>query len=136
MVILDTNVLSALMERRPSAVVDWLDRQAASGVWTTAITMYESRLGIALLPVGRKRTGLADRFEEMVGGPLRGRVLPLDAEAAEAAARLRAARRLRGIEVEVRDTLIAGIVLVRGATLATRNVRDFPDIPVVNTWEG
>ena len=134
-VILDTNVLSALMHGQSSAVIGWLDRQAASGIWTTAITVYESRFGIALLPDGRKRTVLAERFEAMVGGPLRGRVLPFDAAAAEMAARLGASRRARGVSVEVRDTLIAGIVLVRGARLATRNVRHFPDVAVVNPWE-
>ena len=72
MVILDTNVLSALMERRPSAVVDWLDRQAASGVWTTAITMYESRLGIALLPLFLiERDLAAGRLVPAFGGPVR-----------------------------------------------------------------
>jgi hypothetical protein len=38
-ILLDTNVLSALMRQRPDAeVIHWLDRQARTSVWTTSIT--------------------------------------------------------------------------------------------------
>ena len=127
--------MSALMDGRPSSVVEWLDRQPARSIWTTAITVYENRFGIALMQEGRRRAHLARRFEDMIAGPLRGRVLPLDADAAAAAAALGAARRARHVDIEVRDTLIAGIVLAHGATLATRNTRHFPDIQVVNPWD-
>jgi len=37
----------------------------------------------------------------------------------------------------MRDTQIAGIVLARRASIATRNVRHFEDlrVPVVNPWK-
>ena len=43
---------------------------------------------------------------------------------------------MRGRPRELRDTMIAGIVLSRHATLATRNVRDFDDISasIVDPW--
>ena len=48
MIILDTNVLSALMRTKPDAeVTAWLDQQPAQSVWITAITMFEARFGIA-----------------------------------------------------------------------------------------
>ena len=54
MIILDTNVLSALMSVKPeAAVVAWLDRQPAESVWITSITLFETRFGLALLPKGR-----------------------------------------------------------------------------------
>lgn len=38
MILLDTNVLSALMRREPdAAVVDWLDTQPAESIWTTSL---------------------------------------------------------------------------------------------------
>jgi toxin FitB len=41
-ILLDTNVVSALMARRPEqAVVEWLDAQPSESVWTTAITVFE-----------------------------------------------------------------------------------------------
>jgi predicted nucleic acid-binding protein len=50
---------------------------------------------------------------------------------------LTAQRRRTGRNVEIRDTQIAGIVVARGATLATRNVRDFDDIDarIINPWD-
>ncbi|MBF0305409.1 MAG: hypothetical protein HQL41_07155 [Alphaproteobacteria bacterium] len=52
------------------------------------------------------------------------------------AATIAARRRLAGQAVEFRDTQIAGIVLVRRAIPATRNVRHFADIAaqVVDPW--
>ena len=56
MIILDTNVLGALMRSVPDAtVVRWLDRQPAESVWVTSITLFETRFGLALLPSGRRR---------------------------------------------------------------------------------
>jgi toxin FitB len=43
MIILDTNVLSALMRTVPEArVVAWLDRQPGESVWITSITLFEA----------------------------------------------------------------------------------------------
>ena len=41
-----------------------------------------------------------------------------------------------GRNIDTRDTQIAGIVMSRNATLATRNVRDFDDLDIalVNPW--
>ncbi len=48
MILLDTNVLSALMRDPPdAAVVDWLDTQAPEQVWTTAVNAFEVRFGLA-----------------------------------------------------------------------------------------
>jgi predicted nucleic acid-binding protein len=56
MIVLDTNVLSAVMQREPEpTVVAWLDRQPSESVWTTVITVFEIRFGIALLAPGRRR---------------------------------------------------------------------------------
>jgi len=49
-----------------------------------------------------------------------------------------AGRRQAGRPVELRDTMIAGIAIARHATLATRNMRHFADLPiaVVDPWAG
>lgn len=46
MIVLDTNVLSALMRRdADETVVTWLDLQPSESVWTTAVTVFEIRFG-------------------------------------------------------------------------------------------
>ena len=138
MIILDTNVLSTLMNSRPDvAVVAWLDRQPTESIWITSITVFESRLGLALLPGGRRRQLLEAAFEQIVAVDLDDRVLDFDRGADAAAAALAAYRQRAGKPVDMRDTQIAGIAVSRRATLATRNVRHFADlqVPVVDPWD-
>lgn len=138
MIVLDTNVLSALMRATPEAVVvSWLDRQPAESIWITSITLFEARLGLALLPRGRRRQALDETFDRLLELDLENRVLDFDSAAATAAAALAAQRQKAGRAVDMRDTQIAGIALARRATIATRNVRHFQDlkIAVVNPWD-
>ena len=138
MIILDTNVLSALMRTAPDAsVVAWLDRQNAESVWITSSTLFEARLGLALRPKGRRRQALETSFARLLQEDLQNRVLDFDSAAAAEAALLAAARQRTGKPVDMRDTQIAGIALARRATLATRNIRHFSDltVPVIDPWD-
>ncbi|MGB9382209.1 MAG: type II toxin-antitoxin system VapC family toxin [Candidatus Binatus sp.] len=137
MIVLDTNVLSALMRREPeSAVVEWLDLQPAESVWTTAVTVFEIRFGLELIAPGRRRRQLEDAFRRALDEDFQGRILAFDDEAADEAAGRAAERRAAGKSVDFRDVEIAGIVAARRATLATRNVRHFQDlrIELVDPW--
>ena len=139
MILLDTNVLSALMRTRPDAVVvAWLDAQAPESVWTTAVNVFEIRFGIELLPASRRRKALEEAFDAMLRDDLDGRIAAFDGAAAEEAAKLAARRQRRGRPVELRDTQIAGIALARRAAVATGNVRHFDglNVNVVNPWAG
>jgi toxin FitB len=137
-IILDTNVLSALMRVRPDPkVAAWLDEQPAQSVWITAITVFEARFGISLLPPSPRRREIERAFIQVLRQDLEGRVLDFDEAAAEMAASLAAERQRTGRAVDFRDTQIAGIALARRATLATRNTKHFADlsVPLVNPWE-
>ena len=138
MIILDTNVLSALMRDEPEeAILHWLDHQPADSVWITSITLFETRFGIALLPRGTRQRALEASFDRLVQVDLENRVLDFDSAAAVEAATLAAVRQKAGRPVDLRDTQIAGIALARRATLATRNVKHFQGlkIPVVDPWQ-
>lgn len=136
MILLDTNVLSALMQRTPpQVVIDWLDAQAARSIWTTTVTVFEVEYGIARLPDGRRRTALETAFREVISEDLEGRILPFDVPAAIAAGQLSAALARTGRTVDVRDVQIAGIARARKAVVATRNVRHFADAcKTVDPW--
>lgn len=138
MIILDTNVLSALMRSKPDVpVVEWLDAQPAESVWTTAVTVFEIWTGISLLDPGQRRDTLHTLFTGLLAEVLDGRVLPFDERAAHEAGALAAARQRAGKVAEIRDVQIAGVALARRATVATRNVRHFvwPEVDVVNPWD-
>jgi len=136
MTILDTNVVSALMQDPPEPrVINWLDQQMRTSIWTTSITVLEIQSGLLVMPAGKKQTRLSEIFERILNS-LDHRIAAFDEEAAGQAANLAAARQKKGRIGELRDTMIAGIVLTRHASLATRNVAHFSDIStaVVNPW--
>ena len=138
MIILDTNVISALMREEPEErVVTWLDQQPAQSVWITSVTLFEARLGIALLPKGKRQRALEAAFGRLVQEDLENRIADFDATAAHEAATLAATRQKAGRHVDLRDTQIAAIAVTRRATLATRNIKHFHGlrIPVVDPWK-
>ncbi|HKT47175.1 MAG TPA: type II toxin-antitoxin system VapC family toxin [Candidatus Acidoferrales bacterium] len=138
MIVLDTDVVSALMRAEPEQrVVEWLDYQPRASIWITAITVMEIQLGVRMMSPGRRQAALTKSFQELVEQRIEQRVAPFDMVAAEKAAALMSSRRLRGQPVDVKDTMIAGIAEALGATLATRNVPHFADltVAVVNPWE-
>ncbi len=136
MIILDTNVLSALMQQTPDThVIKWLDRQPRTSIWTTSVTILEIRFGLQIMTGGKRRSLLMQAFETALDA-MGNRIASFDAAAAIQAAELMAARQKRGRSGDLRDTMIAGIVLAHHATLATRNTSHFQDlsVPVVNPW--
>ena len=136
MIILDTNVLSALMRQAPDTkVVAWLDRQPRTSIWTTSVTVLEVQFGLQTMPGGKRRSALVQEFETLLEA-IGHRVASFDLEAAGQAGDLMAARHKKGRPGDLRDTMIAGIVLARHATLATGNTAHFADasISLIDPW--
>ena len=89
MIVLDTNVLSALMRHLPDrSVVEWLDKQPRTSIWTTSITILEIRYGLQILPIGKRRSALLQAFEKVLLEKIESRVAPFDTAAAQPAVRL------------------------------------------------
>jgi hypothetical protein len=90
---------------------------------------------LQIMALGKRRSLLFQAFEALLDN-LGHRVAPFDADAAQEAGDLMASRQKKGRSGDLRDTMIAGIVLACHATLATRNVAHFADISalVINPW--
>ena len=137
MIVLDANVVSEMMEVEPDAQVSaWLDRADESSLWLTAILIFEIKGGLDYMVEGRRRQRLITAFNSILRMGFEDRVLPFDREAAVAAGSIEAERKSRGRPIDIKDTLIAGIAVSRGAAIATRNVRHFEDLPVevIDPW--
>lgn len=137
MIVLDTNVVSELMRRRPdAAVIGWIDGLDASGLMLTAVTAAELLHGVSRLPNGARRRWLAAAVHDMLVEDFDGRVLPFDGAAALHYGELVAAREHAGRPIGVADAQIAAICRHHGATLATRNGRDFEatGVEVFDPW--
>lgn len=88
------------------------------------------------MPAGKKRVSLSEDFERLLDR-IEHRIAVFDEQAARLAAELTGLRQKKGRVGELRDTMIAGIVLSHHASLATRNTARFSDISatVVNPWD-
>ena len=139
MFVLDTNVVSELMRERPQPrVLAWLDGQLTSMLFVTAITEAEVRTGIAILPDGERRRGLAAAADRAFGVLFAERILPFDSDAASAYATIAAERRAAGRPMSHADCQTAAVARSRGASVVTRDVDDFEGcgIDLTNPWSG
>lgn len=137
MIVLDTNVVSELLRPAPAKQVGaWLSVQDGATIYFTAVGEAELRHGVAILPPGRRRTGLSRAIEGILEEDFRDRILPFDRAAASAYAAIAAERRAAGRPISQFDCQIAAIARARGATVATRNTGDYEGcgIEVIDPW--
>ncbi len=131
MLVLDTSVLAALMQREPDpALIGWLDAQPHASVWTTTLTVAEVEASFAEVADAARRERLEAAFAAVLTDDLEGRVLVFDRAAAAAAAALTARERRAGRVLTTRDALVAGIVMARKGTLATGEAQRFTRLGV------
>ncbi|TAE34799.1 MAG: type II toxin-antitoxin system VapC family toxin [Alphaproteobacteria bacterium] len=137
MIILDTNVISELMRPLPDEkVTAWLGNRAKLHYGITTITIAEITRGIERLAIGKRQDDLRSRFAQFVNEAFHGRIYSFDEEAAQNYATIATNRERSGLHADPMDMLIAAIVKVHKATLATRNIKDFTecDITIMNPW--
>lgn len=138
MILLDTNVVSEPLRPAPDArVTEWIDAQALETLFLSAITVAELRAGLALLPAGKRRSGLQTSFETRVMPLFSGRVLAFDLGCTHAYADLTAKARASGLAIASAEGYIAAIAVANGLTVATRDTSPFKaaGIAVVNPWQ-
>ena len=133
MCLLDTDVLSNLLRRKPSAsLIAKISSIPRGQQFTSSITLGEMLYGAYRM---RDRTHLfLQRIRSIFQEDLP--VLPFDRSAAERYGRLRADLDRRGTPLADADLRIGSIALARGLTVVTGNVRHFQRIPglAVENW--
>ena len=138
MIVLDTNVLSETLKPLPNAaVVAWMAGQPRSTLFTTTVVEAEILYGVELLADGARKIQLQAALKAIFTEDFSGQVIPFDRDCAEAYAAIAANRKNLGQPISQFDAMIAAATASRGATLATRNLRDFADcgIRLINPWE-
>lgn len=137
MIVLDTNVLSEVLRPQPEPkVLVWLAAQPETALFTTTITRGELLYGVHLLPKGRRREALQRAVMAIFDEDFNQRMLPFDSHAADAYAEIASVRRTKGRPISQFDAMIAACARSRGASVATRNTRDFGGcgIQLINPW--
>lgn len=136
MIIVDTNVWSEALRAKPNpTVINWLRRHADRAT-LTAVSVFEMRHGVALLPYGARRTDLETQINRMIS-EMAARTLSYDSASAIAHARFAASARVDGRALSREDGQLLGIAAAHGYEVATRNVRDFEGfgIAIINPWQ-
>lgn len=137
MIVLDTNVLSEILRPSPAReVMSWMASQPNTSIFTTTITMGELLYGVQRMPDGQRKVELLAAVQGIFDQDLAGRILSFDMAGADAFARIASSRKLAGQPISQFDAMIAAITQSRGATLATRNIKDFGNcgIDLINPW--
>ena len=137
MIVLDNNVLSEVLRPVPDpSVLDWLTNLPRASLFTTTVTRGEILYGIRLLSDGKRRRGLWDAATKIFDEDFADQVLSFDSDAADMYAEIAASRRTAGKPISQFDAMIAAMARSRGASLATRNAKDFEDcgVDVIDPW--
>ena len=118
-------------------IVSWVAERATSSRFLTAVTEAELRFGLALMPPGKRRAGLAAGLKRMLETGF-ATAFCRSTAAWRAYVGIAAARRQMGRPVAQADCQIAAIARARGMAVATRDIRDFEDmgIEIFDPWEG
>ena len=138
MVVLDTNVVSELTRLRPRPeLIAWFNSRNREDLFVTVITITELCYGVGIMPAGETRERVSLANETMLNEKFAGRILNLDESAAREYADILAYHRVNELPADRHDCMIAAIARSNGASVATRNLRDFRrcGIQVINPWE-
>lgn len=137
MILLDTNVVSELRQRRGGPdprVAHWIGRQTEGTLFLSAATILELERGVLLMERRDRRQGQALRrwLKDGIFPAFEGRVLPMDIPVALTCAALHVPDRRPEM-----DAIIAATALVRNFSLATRNIADFAGtgVRLVDPWQ-
>jgi hypothetical protein len=92
--------------------------------------------GLGLLADGPRKQALSVAVQAIFEEDFAGRLLTFDSDAADLYATIAVSRRSAGKQISQFDAMIAAVARSTGATLATRNVKDFVDcgIAVIDPW--
>ena len=124
MLILDSNTISYYFRGDPQ-VVPRMHALRPGTLGVPVVVEYELRCGLLHLPLETATPRLAALTQFL--RPLQ--MLPFDHECAAHAAKLRVALEAAGTPIGPHDTLITATALRHQATLITRHVREFSQVP-------
>lgn len=136
--LLDTNVVSELMKRRPNArVAAWVEATPEELLFLSVITVGEVRQGIELLKADDpRRANLQTWLARDVRLRFAGRILLFDDAVAERWGQVEAFAKKRRAILPTIDAQLAATALHHDLTLATRNIAHvaFTGVSLFNPW--
>ncbi len=136
--LLDTNVISEVVRPTPSEnVIDWMAQQPNDALYLSVITIAEIVRGVSRLVEGKKKATLMQWIDKDLTRQFKGRILDFDFKSSELWGQWQGDADHKGRPFPVMDLQIASIAHRFGLILATRNTKDFYQLPVdtFNPWD-
>jgi len=136
--ILDTNVISELVARKPNIkVIAWLEKVDPDNIYLSVITLGEIKKGIEKLSASKRKNTLDSWFKEELLTRFHNRILLLDLPILLTWGELTARLEISGTPLPAIDSLLAATALQNEFTLVTRNTGDFQlaGISLYDPWQ-
>ncbi|MEL6735714.1 MAG: type II toxin-antitoxin system VapC family toxin [Pseudomonadota bacterium] len=138
MILLDTNVISETMRKRcDEQVLEWLDTVEKRDLLICTPVLAELYAGIGLQKDQDQKDRLRYAVQRFINSVLINPVVSFDAACAQAYGEIVAKRTQLGRPIASMDAQIAAVADVSGASVATRNVKDFEhlNLNMINPFE-
>jgi predicted nucleic acid-binding protein len=134
--LLDTNAVSEWVKPRPNpGLIGWTESADEDRIFLSVVSLAELRYGVERMAPGRRRSRLEQWLQHELPLRFEGRILPVDANVAEAWGRTVSRSEAAGRPIGATDALLAATAETHQLTLVTRNVSHFPLLKTVfNPW--
>jgi len=134
--LLDTNAVSEWVKPRPNpGLIGWSESADEDRIFLSVVSLAELRYGVERMAPGRRRSRLEQWLQHELPLRFEARILPVDANVAEAWGRTVSRSEAAGRPIGAMDALLAATAETHQLTLVTRNVSHFPLLKtVLNPW--
>src|SRR5712691_1252138 len=134
--LLDTNAILEFVKPRPNTgLMSWWKSADEDRIFISVVSLAELRYGVERMPSGRRRSRLEQWLRHELPLRFESRILPVDAEVAEAWGKTVARSEAAGRPIGAMGAFLAATAETHHLTLITRNVSDFSLLKaVLNPW--
>jgi toxin FitB len=134
--LLDTNAVSEWVKPRPNpGLIEWMEAADEDRIFISVVSLAELRYGVERMAAGRRQNRLEQWLRHELPLRFENRILPVDADVAEAWGRTVSRSESAGRPIGVMDAFLAATAEINRLTLITRNVSHFPLLrTVLNPW--
>jgi len=134
--LLDTNAVSEWVKPRPNpGLIEWMEAADEDRIFISVVSLAELRYGVERMAAGRRQNRLEQWLRHQLPLRFENRILPVDADVAEAWGRTVSRSESAGRPIGVMDAFLAATAEINRLTLITRNVSHFPLLrTVLNPW--
>ena len=134
--LLDTNAVSEWVKPRPNpGLITWMEAADEDRIFISVVSLAELRYGVERMATGRRRSRLEQWLRYELPLRFESRILPVDAQVAEAWGKTVSRSEAAGRPIGAMDAFLAATAETHHLALVTRNVSDFPLLKaVVNPW--